>query len=248
MFLFVELKVLKSNIESSATHFNKIALQYKDQFSDHIWDHLLKRKMKLITEVLPKPLKADIGLDLGCGIGDQCLELSKYGYSLIGVDNASNLVHQAQIAGVTALVENAQALLFMDSCFGFIYTVGVLHHLADEKERREVFHEIKRVLKPGGLFIVHETNPRNPIFRFYMGYIFPILKNIDEGTERWIDPTLWTEMNGMKLVHLRYFTFMPDFIPRWLMGLAVALERRLEASALRSYSVHYMAVLQKDPT
>jgi hypothetical protein len=79
-----------------------------------------------------------------------------------------------------------------------------------------------------------------------MGYIFPLLKSIDEGTEWWISPQRWEKMNGMKLVDLQHFTFLPDFIPRWLMRPFLALESRLEASPLSSYSVHYMAVLQKN--
>jgi hypothetical protein len=79
-----------------------------------------------------------------------------------------------------------------------------------------------------------------------MGYIFPILKSIDEGIEWWIDPKYWQRVDGMKLLDLQYFTFLPDFVPQWLMRYLLSLERRLEASPLRPYSVHYMAVLKKD--
>jgi len=38
IFLFLELIVLKPNsVGINANHFNKIALQYKDQFSNHVW-------------------------------------------------------------------------------------------------------------------------------------------------------------------------------------------------------------------
>ena len=57
---------------------------------------------------------------------------------------------------------------------GFAYAIGVLHHLREDV-RAGVFEEIRRVLKPGGLLLVHETNPRNPVFRFYMGDVCPLM-------------------------------------------------------------------------
>src|SRR5262249_11489023 len=105
--------------------------------------------------------------------------------------------------------------------------------------------EIARVLKPGGVFVVHETNTRNPLFRFYMGYVFPMLKSIDEGTEWWIPPDRWRTVEGFEVADLRHFTFLPDMIPKPLMPALLALERRLEKSALRTYSVHYMVALRK---
>jgi hypothetical protein len=80
-----------------------------------------------------------------------------------------------------------------------------------------------------------------------MSYVFPILKSIDEGTEWWIDPDRWFEgLEKIKVVKVEYFTFVPDFVPRWLMQPLLALQKWLEMSRWRCYSVHYMAVLRKD--
>ena len=49
------------------------------------------------------------------------------------------------------------------------------------------------------------------------------------------------------VVDVRYFTFLPDFVPRPIVRLLTPIERWLEASALRAYSAHYMAVLEKAP-
>jgi len=117
--------------------------------------------------------------------------------------------------------------------------------LPGEAAQETAFGEVMRILKPGGVFIVQETNPRNVLFRFYMGYVFPILKSIDDGTEWWIEAERWTVAAGMTLQNIRYFTFMPDFVPRIFMRPTLALERRLEASRFRTGSVHYMAVLRK---
>ena len=49
-------------------------------------------------------------------------------------------------------------------------------------DEARVAREMARVLKPGGFLVVQETNTNNPLFRFYMGYVFPILSRIDDVT------------------------------------------------------------------
>ncbi len=250
VFLFFELKSLRQDaLAESSVHFDKIAWEYGAQFSEHVWEHLLERKMGLLSVALPPSIAATgIGLDLGCGLGQQCLSLGKRGYRVVGMDAASNLVQQAHRTGVTVTTGNALSLPFKDGSLDYVYTVGVLHHLPGVKAQLAACREVKRVLKPGGLFIIHETNPRNPLFRFYMGYLFPLLKSIDEGTEWWIQPAYWRNLNLLRLVNIHYFTFLPDFVPRFLLPLLLGLQEWLEATRIRSYSVHYMAVLQKEPS
>jgi hypothetical protein len=101
------------------------------------------------------------------------------------------------------------------------------------------------VLKPGGLVFVHEINTRNVLFRFYMGYVFPTLNCIDEGTERWLLPHRLQIYTSVPVIATSYFTFMPEFVPSSALRLVRPIEAVLEASPLRVYSAHYMAVLQK---
>ena len=105
-----------------------------------------------------------------------------------------------------------------------------------------------RVLSPGGVFVVQETNTKNPLFRFYMSYLFPLLKSIDEGTERWIAPERWVDLPGFDLHDTIFFTFLPDFAPRFALPALRSLEGRLERGLLKSRSVHYQAVLRKSET
>jgi hypothetical protein len=75
--------------------------------------------------------------------------------------------------------------------------------------------------------------------------VFPVLRSIDEGIEHWIEAERWERTAGLELERVDYFTFLPDFLPRSLMNLALPLERRLEKGPLRKFSVHYMATLRK---
>ena len=231
-----------------AAHFDHIAEQYNAQWSPHVWDLLLDRKLGFMMEALPAPPSAaGTGLDLGCGLGLQTAELRRRGYQVIGLDPSVGLlaVGQRRLGPSPVLAGSALQLPFAADSLDFVYTIGVLHHLPGREAQRDALREIARVLKPGGTLLVHESNPRNPMFRFYMGYLFPILKSIDEGTEWWIDPRTWSRVDGLTLRDIRYFTFLPDFTPRVLMGPAVAFERLLERGPTRPWSAHYMAVLHK---
>jgi ubiquinone/menaquinone biosynthesis C-methylase UbiE len=229
----------------SREHFNEIANEYRRQFSPHMWSTLADRRIALIQHAAGPPQATGIGLDLGCGFGEHRGALEARGYRVVGVDAATHLLQLARSRGSMLSAGSALSLPFRRESFDFVYTIGVLHHLPGEAAQETAFGEVMRVLKPGGVFIVQETNPRNVLFRFYMGYVFPILKSIDDGTEWWIEPARWTVATGMTLQNIRYFTFMPDFVPRIFMRPTLALERRLEASRFRTGSVHYMAVLQK---
>ena len=101
------------------------------------------------------------------------------------------------------------------------------------------------MLRPGGLLFVHEINTTNVLFRFYMGYVFPSVNCIDEGVERWLLPRRLAAYTDVPVIDIRYFTFLPEFLPAAVVRLLSPLERRLERSSWRACSAHYMAVLRK---
>lgn len=249
IFLWRELRSLRARpIAEGAAHFDEIAEQYNAQWSPHVWDLLIERKLAFMTEALPQPpAAAGTGLDLGCGLGLQTAALRSRGFEVIGLDPSVGLLAVGQSRGGPSpvLAGSALELPFRNASLDFVYTIGVLHHLPGRAAQAQAIREIARVLKPGGTFLVHESNPRNPLFRFYMGYLFPILKSIDEGTEWWIDPRTWEKGEVLHLEYVRYFTFLPDFTPKLLMQPALGVERLLERGPTRHYSAHYMAVLKR---
>lgn len=247
VFCLIEFRHAKTpTIVQSDAHFDEIAEEYDAQFSDHVWNYLLDRKVTFMTDQFPRlPAPPKVGLDLGCGRGEQCGRLGQRGHWVVGLDSSIGLLRYAHRAGATVVNGDALRLPFGDGSLDYVYTIGVLHHLASQKDQVLACEEVVRVLKPGGLLMVHETNPRNPLFRFYMGYVFPLLKSIDMGNEIWIDPRWWPNVRGMKVADVVHFTFLPDFIPKALMKPLSRVERWLESGAARPYSVHYLAVLQK---
>ncbi len=246
---FRGLRSLDSVPASTAAHFDALGEEYAAELSPHVWSHLLARKTAMLRQALEG--RSGRGVDLGCGLGVQARELRDRGHRVVGIDAARGLLlagaNQVPVGSAPVPVTNARIgrLPFADGSFDFAYAVGVLHHLGGLEARTAALREVARVLEPGGLLLVHETNPRNPLYRLYMGYVFPIVRDIDEGVEHWIEPGEWSRVDGFSLRETRYFTFLPDFTPSWLFSTAAAVEAHLEVTRLRSWSAHYMTVLER---
>jgi ubiquinone/menaquinone biosynthesis C-methylase UbiE len=95
-------------------------------------------------------------LEVGVGAGTDHLQWARAGADLYGVDltNAgiTTTRKRLEVYGLTSNLRqiDAEALPFESSFFDVVYSWGVIHH-SEHPER--IIGEIKRVLKPGGLFI-----------------------------------------------------------------------------------------------
>jgi hypothetical protein len=78
-----------------------------------------------------------------------------------------------------------------------------------------------------------------------MGYVFPVLHALDDGSELWLTPQDVEGLTDMRVVAGEYFTFLPEFSPRLWQAALGFLERWLEKSRLRRYSAHYMLICRK---
>jgi SAM-dependent methyltransferase/uncharacterized membrane protein YbhN (UPF0104 family) len=246
VFLLVHLRVPAA---ASAGHFDEIADAYDVQIPESRRSALLIKKTELMRDVMARVLPgARRGLDAGCGQGWYVGRMCELGFEVDGIDASAGQVSlAAKNIAPRGRIRVGSVLSVPDptGSYDFIYTINVLHHLMSIDEQRRAFAELMRVLKPGGLLFVHEINTRNILFRFYMGYVFPSLNCIDEGIERWLLPHRMAMYTDAPLVDLRYFTFLPDFLPQALVRMLAPLERLLESSPFGPYSAHYMAVLQK---
>lgn len=235
-------------------HFDAIAESYADQIPEHIRERLLGRKIDVMRRSLDAAaiLPGARGLDVGCGHGWYAADMARAGFAMTGFDQSADQVTEArryaEHAGVHVelAVLDATRLPWPDATFGFAYSINVLHHIESAEARASAFREIVRVLKPGGVFFLHEINTENPLFRLYMGYLFPLLCDIDEGTERWIRPSELPAIEGAAWDdRVDFFTFLPDFTPRPVLDALRPVEAGLERSRLRRWSAHYMARLVK---
>lgn len=230
-----------------AAHFDEIAGGYDAEIPQHIRDHVIRRKIERMKPWLAET-EADLGADIGCGHGWYSRELEGMGFRLLGVDQSIGQLRETRSEGnssVRVICGEAGAIPLRSDSVDFAFCVNVLHHLLSRKDQAQALDELSRIVKPGGCLFVHEINVLNPVFRFYMGYLFPLLRQIDVGNEKWLLPNRMPEVPGIHLDSVEYFTFLPDFVPRPLFRWLLPLEGWLEGSRLRTWSAHYVAVYRK---
>lgn len=229
-------------------HFDAIDHCYDVWLPPHYRDHLVDRKTAPMTARLAALGPSPRGLDIGCGRGWYTARMRASGAVLTGLDASDRQLAAAReyLGPHVPLVRgDALALPFAAGTFDFAYIINVLHHVATPPEQREAIAEIGRVVRPGGLVFVHEMSVRNPLFRLYLEYVYPITKGIEEGTEYYLDPRRMTDVRGLRLADVRHFTFVPDFVPRRLLPPLVRIERRLEAGRLAPWAAHFVAIYER---
>lgn len=105
-------------------------------------------------------------LDLGCGVGRHSLALARLGYVTTAFDaSLSGLQYTRKLAaedGLGLIFErgNMNALGFPDASFDLVVSINVVYH-GDESVVRQTLSEVKRVLKPGGVYHGTMLSKRN---------------------------------------------------------------------------------------
>ena len=104
-------------------------------------------------------------LDLGCGYGALLHVLRLGGYRhAIGVDRSPEQVAAAQRLGIEGVVEGdlLQYLARMsDASMDVVVGFDVIEHFAKD-ELVPLVDQVRRVLRPGGIWIVHAPNSEGP--------------------------------------------------------------------------------------
>jgi demethylmenaquinone methyltransferase / 2-methoxy-6-polyprenyl-1,4-benzoquinol methylase len=131
-------------------------------------------------------------LDLGCGTGDLSMLFSRIG-PVAGCDFSHPMLQIAarKIKGngmdrtVSLIEADALQLPFADASFDAVVSAFMLRNLADMDRG---LHEMRRVLRPGGVMGVLEFGmPRNPAFsilyRWYFVSVLPKLGRMVSGIE-----------------------------------------------------------------
>lgn len=106
-------------------------------------------------------------LDLACGKGAHSIFLAKNGFNVTALDFTQNaldfLEKRSEELGLKIKTINAdisKPLNFPDSSFDVVFSFLGLHYFI-EKVTRELFSEISRVLKKGGIFYFTVRSPQD---------------------------------------------------------------------------------------
>ena len=226
-------------------HFDELAGTYSGEIPEHMRAHFLRKKIEAMAPRIPRE---GLGLDLGCGHGWYLSEMVERGRSMIGMDLSLNQLGNAREfcdPNTRFLQGDVLAIPVADRSVDYAYCVNAMHHIEDAEAQVRAVTEMLRVLKPGGVLFIHEINVTNPLFRFYMGYVFPLVARIELGTERYLTPGDLPRVAGAEIEDVVYFTFLPDFLPAIAFRWLEPIESWLERSSLRHGSAHFMAVYRK---
>ena len=173
-------------------------------------------------------------LEIGVGAGTDHLQWARAGANCCGVDLTDAAIESTrkrlELYGLKSNLQrvDAEVLPFEDEVFDVVYSWGVIHH---SEHPKRIISEVKRVLKPGGVFIGMMYNRRS-VFVFRMWVRHALLKG---NPWRSFSHVLWYNMEslGTKAYTVaelkRLFSEFSDFsaqpiitrheirrIPRWL--------------------------------
>ena len=221
-------------------HFDAIAPEYDRALPPHVADHYLRKRVALIGPLI----HGGHALDIGCGTGRLLAALRPHG-RLTGVEPSAGMraiLTRQQRGHVVAGA--ADKLPFADATFDVVFSVAVLHHLAEPPLVAAALREMVRVARPGGKIVVWDHNPLNPYWPLLMKRAPQ-----DTGRERLL-PLREIENGlaaaGAPILHRRRSGFVPDFVPRRLMPLARALEWLVERTPLaRRLCAHNIIIATK---
>lgn len=104
-------------------------------------------------------------VDLGSGGGHLCVRLAEEGYTTVGVDSSDTMIEAARQAAGRASPAARERVSFVhrnlldnglpDGGFDVVTSMGVIGYLPDDDG---MFEEVRRLLAPGGIFVVSARN------------------------------------------------------------------------------------------
>lgn len=197
-------------------------VQQSISFSGRERGFFLEAKARCLLDLVQRRLgdpTALRALDVGCGDGRLDSYLGRLG-RLEGVDRSAPLVEQARRRNgdFEYRVADGAQLPFETGAFDLTFTVCVLHHVPPE-ERAAFVAELGRVTRAGGLVVVLEHNPLNPLTRLAVARCpfdaDAVLLGRREAVRR-------LRAADLDPVEARYFLFLP-----FRARLVAAVERML---------------------
>jgi ubiquinone/menaquinone biosynthesis C-methylase UbiE len=155
-------------------------------------------------------------LDFGCGSGDLLVTLAKEGvaWRLEGCDVSEEMLNEArrrhadQLDRISLWNSDTTSLSLRTVQYDVVTAVSVFHHIP-RCEWVSVTKEIFRSLKPGGLFVLVEHNPNNPVTNWMVNRT-----ELDREAVL-LSPKTSREVladSGFEIVDVEFFLFFPPRI------------------------------------
>jgi SAM-dependent methyltransferase len=161
-------------------------------------------------------------LDIGCGKGELLTLLREDFAAVAGCDPSAGMLEAGGLraAGIeTRLQREGERIPWDDAQFDVVTAVCVYHHVPLAM-RDQLTAEVRRVLKPGGLFCIIEHNPWNPATRLIVSRT-PV--DADAILLRSAETRSLLRRGGFRVDGQEYFLYFPEAIYRKAGKLESAL-------------------------
>src|SRR5665213_210299 len=210
------------------TPFDQLSASYEQLLRDPIRDRFTgqesmffhRRKADLIRRFFQRRSMATAGLrylDVGCGKGELLGLLQSDFKQTAGCDISAEMMRQ--VTGIeTRVQKDSLQVPFGDAEFDLVTAVCVYLHVPPA-DRRTLTGEIRRVLRPGGIFCMIEHNPVNPVTRLIVSRT-PVDADAILLPAR--EARQWAVGAEMPPLQQDYFLYFPQALYRYL-GRAEAL-------------------------
>lgn len=159
--------------ENVAKEFDDYSQSYDAAVNDAIGfsglkvDFFTKVKADYLVDLVTREVGPPAGLkilDVGCGVGNYHPRLTQEFGKVYGVDVSAASLKLAAERHPTAEYRHygGTELPFEDASLDVAFAICVYHHIPLE-DRAPLTREIQRVVRPGGIFVIFEHNPANPL-------------------------------------------------------------------------------------
>jgi SAM-dependent methyltransferase len=162
--------------ERAPAEFDRYGDNYREAVEESIafsgtgLDFFTAAKARILLELAELRVGPPAGLeflDVGCGTGETDRHLQGRVRALAGVDVAPRMLESARRRNPWADYSEyaeGEPIPFDQASFDVCFAVCVLHHVPPD-ERVTLVREMGRVCRPGGLIVLFEHNPLNPLTR-----------------------------------------------------------------------------------
>ncbi|MEB3248619.1 MAG: class I SAM-dependent methyltransferase [Merismopediaceae bacterium] len=164
--------------------------------------HRLRHSFHQVLEAYLPPTLNQV-LDVGCSVGISTLTLYRYlqqrqtePLQMLGLDLSPYMLAVAKVLDEKQEIAQwvhglAEATSFADHTFDLVTLQFLLHELP-QKATGEIFQEVKRILRPGGLVAIMDNNPASPVIQGLPPALFVLMKS----TEPWSDEYYTYDVEG----------------------------------------------------